>query len=212
MDATAEQIPNRGTFIVFEGGDGAGKSTQVPLLAQWLTEQGIEVVVTRQPGGTAAGAKIREILLSPQTGQLTPRAEALLFIADKAQHVDEVILPALERGAWVISDRYVDSMLAYQGAGRALDVDQVRSLIDWGVSGLVPDLTVVLDVEPTLAVETKTDKDRMELAGADFHERVRAWFLELAERDPARYLVLGARSDSISGLAAAIRHRVTTLL
>lgn len=200
----------RGKFIVFEGGDGAGKSTQVPLLASWLEDQGIDVVVTRQPGGTAAGAKMRELLLDPAT-QLSARAEALLFIADKAQHVDEVIEPALARGAWVISDRYTDSMLAYQGAGRSLDIDDVRALIAWGVAGLTPDLTVVLDV-PTGAVQAKREKDRMEQAGVEFHERVRQWFVELAALAPQRYLVLGARSAPPAGLAEQVQARVAELL
>lgn len=196
----------RPRFLVFEGGDGAGKTTQTALLVDWLQARGIDVVSTRQPGGTPAGASIRRILLDPATGALSPRAEALLFIADKAQHVDELIKPALDRDSWVVCDRYVDSTLAYQGAGRDLDVDDLSAISLWGVDGLQPDLTIVLDA-PTSAVTTKEQKDRMEQAGEEFHERVREWFLELAARQPERYLVLNAR-DSIADIHAAVLDRI----
>ena len=186
---------SRGLFIVLEGGDGVGKTTQVRLLADHLSTLGYEVVVTREPGDTPAGAVIRRLLLDPATGDLDPRAEALLYAADKAQHLAQVVRPALERGAMVVCDRYVDSMLAYQGAGRVLDVTQVAAIADWATGGLHPDLTVLLDLDPALAVGQIADKDRLEGAGEEFHRRVREGFLRLAAADPDRYLVLQARAD-----------------
>ena len=202
---------DRGLFVVFEGGDGAGKSTQVRELVGWLTERGIAHVVTRQPGGTENGAKIRQILLDPATGHLAPRAEALLYIADKAQHVDEVVRPALAEGKVVVCDRYTDSLLAYQGAGRALAVDEVDTIARWGTENLRPDLTVLLDVDPAVAVHTKAEQDRLEAAGVEFHQRVREGFQRLAAADPEHYLVLPAR-DSRESIARTIRGRVAGLL
>lgn len=202
---------DRGLFVVFEGGDGAGKSTQVRELVGWLNERGIAHVVTRQPGGTEAGSKIRQILLDPETGHLAPRAEALLYIADKAQHVDEVVRPALAEGKVVVCDRYTDSLLAYQGAGRALAVDEVDTIARWGTENLRPDLTVLLDVDPAVAVHTKAEQDRLESAGVEFHQRVREGFQRLAAADPDHYLVLPAR-DSRESIARAIRGRVAGLL
>ncbi len=200
-----------GLFVVFEGGDGVGKSTQTRRLESWLDERGIEVVRTFEPGDTASGRRMREILLAPETGELSPRAEALLFAADKAQHVAEVVAPALARGAVVVCDRFVDSTLAYQGAGRVLDVADVEHINRWATENLRPDLTVLMDLDPRQAVGRMADKDRMEDAGADFHERVREGFLALARRDPERYLVLAAR-DAKDANAAAIRSRVARLL
>ena len=201
----------RGLFIVFEGGDGAGKSTQVARLAEWLSGQGRDVVVTFEPGDSLVGQRIRELVLNPATGEIAPRAEALLFTADKAHHVYEVVEPALGRGADVVCDRYVDSMLAYQGAGRVLDVDAVEAIARWATQNLMPDLTVVLDVDPAQAVSTKRDKDRLEGEEHDFHERVRQGFLRLATRDPERYLVLPAR-DTREQVELAVRDRVQALL
>lgn len=201
----------RGLFVVFEGGDGAGKSTQVRELVSWLTDRHVDHVVTRQPGGTTAGQQMRQILLDPATGHLAPRAEALLYIADKAQHVDEVVRPALAEGKVVVCDRYTDSLLAYQGAGRALAVDEVDTISRWGTENLRPDLTVLLDVDPAVAVHTKAEQDRLEAAGVEFHQRVREGFLRLAAADPERYLVLGAR-DTRESIARAIRGRVAELL
>lgn len=185
----------RGLFIVFEGGDGVGKTTQQALLAEKLRAGGHEVVLTREPGDSRAGAVIRQLLLDPATGDLDPRAEALLYAADKAQHLAEVVRPALERGAMVVCDRYIDSMLAYQGAGRVLDPAEVAALAAWATRGLRPDLTVLLDLDPALAVGQMVEKDRLESAGEDFHRRVRRGFLDLAEAAPDRYLVLPARED-----------------
>lgn len=200
-----------GLFVVFEGGDGVGKSHHVRWLADWLTERGVEVVRTFEPGDTGLGRRIREIVLSPDTGDLAPRAEALLFAADKAQHVHEVILPALRRGAVVITDRYVDSTLAYQGAGRALSLDEVEHVNRWATEGLLPDLTVVLDLDPDRGVGALEERDRMEDAGTDFHVRVREGFLALAARDAERYLVLEARDDREAN-RVRVRERVGVLL
>ena len=181
-----------GTFVALEGGEGAGKSTQLRLLETWLNEQGHQVVVTREPGATAAGGRIRELLLEP-TSQLSPRAEALLYAADRAHHVFEVVRPALDRGAVVLTDRYVDSSLAYQGAGRALAVDEVARLSQWATEGLKPDLVVLLDVDPVVGLSRAGEApDRIEAESLDFHERVRQGFLDLAGADPDRYLVIPA--------------------
>lgn len=201
----------QGTFVVFEGGDGVGKSTQAGLLAEWLEGQGHEVVRTFEPGDGPVNAQIRQILLSRSTDNLAPRAEALLFAADKAQHVHTIVRPALERGAVVVCDRYVDSTLAYQGAGRVLDMAVVERINWWGTDDLRPDLTVLLDLAPETGLAGIETHDRMESAGAEFHARVRERFLELAERDPARYLVLPAR-DPITALAERIRGRMAELL
>lgn len=200
-----------GAFIVFEGGDGAGKTTQVELLCGWLATTGREVVRTFEPGDTRVGALIRQIVLDPATGDLAPHAEALLYAADKAQHLYEVVAPALDRGAVVVCDRYVDSMLAYQGAGRVLDPAELEQMARWATQDLRPDLTVLLDVHPQRAVNEKVDKDRLEAAGDVFHGRARDYFLELAGRDPDRYLVLEARS-SRDEIALHIVERVRRLL
>ncbi|MGD7788818.1 dTMP kinase [Propionibacteriaceae bacterium Y1700] len=192
-----------GLFVVFEGGDGVGKSTQVQLLVERLRDAGVEVVRTFEPGDSLAGKEIRRIVLSPETGDLDPRAEALLYAADKAQHLYEVVRPALGRGAVVVCDRYVDSMLAYQGAGRVLDVDEVEQMARWATADLRPDLTVLLDTDPYQSVQTKINKDRLEGAGAEFHERVRAGFQRLAQSDPGHYLVLDARR-TIEEIAEAV--------
>jgi dTMP kinase len=203
--------PAEGIFVVFEGGDGVGKSTQTRLLAEWLTAQGREVIVTLEPGGTELGAVLRDLVLNPKWGDVSPRAEALMYAADKAQHVAEVVLPALRRGAVVISDRYVDSMLAYQGAGRDLDADRVEQIARWATRDLLPDLTVLLDLDPDLGVASIAEKDRLEGAGQQLHHRARQFFLDLAQRDPQHYLVLAAR-DPIERIAAAVQERLTTLL
>ncbi|MDF8264764.1 dTMP kinase [Luteipulveratus flavus] len=180
-----------GVFIAFEGGDGAGKSTQIERLAAWLREGGHEVVVTREPGGTPVGQQIRELVLHGD--HLAPRAEALLFAADRAQHVTTVVRPALERGAVVLQDRYLDSSVAYQGAGRDLDAQEVQRLSLWATEDLRPTLTVLLDVTPEVGRARRGDvHDRLESEGDDFHERVRRHFLELAEAEAHRYLVVDA--------------------
>jgi dTMP kinase len=181
-----------GMFVVFEGGEGAGKSTQLQRLASALTAEGYDVVVTREPGATPEGAKVRELLLDPAS-TLSPRAEALLYAADRAQHVAHVVMPALARGAVVLSDRYVDSSLAYQGAGRALEPQEVAQLSGWATQGLVPALTVLLDVDPAVGLARATgEPDRIEQESLAFHRAVRQGFLDLAAADPRRYLVVSA--------------------
>lgn len=200
-----------GFFVVFEGGDGVGKSTHTRLLCDWLVARGHEVVQTFEPGEGPIGSQIRSILLSPDTQNLAPRAEALLFAADKAQHVHAVVRPALERGAVVVSDRYIDSTLAYQGAGRDLAQADLEHINRWATGGLRPDLTVLLDLDPSRGVGTKGERDRLERLASDFHERVRQGFLDLAASDPDHYLVLPARGP-LEELAAAVRERVEALL
>ena len=200
-----------GVFVCFEGGEGAGKSTQSRALRDWLTEQGYAVRLTFEPGDTPVGQQLRRIVLDPATGTLSHRTEALLYAADKAEHVDTVVLPALERGEVVITDRYVDSTLAYQGAGRDLLVDDVERVARWATHDLRPHLTVVLDLEPAHGLGRFDERDRIEQEGADFHERVRAGFLRLAEADPDHYLVLDARAP-VAEIGAAVRERVAPLL
>jgi dTMP kinase len=200
-----------GVFVVFEGGDGVGKTTQVDLLCEWLVDAGHEVVKTFEPGDSTVGAMIRQIVLDPATGEMSPRAEALLYAADKAQHVYSVVRPALQRGAVVVCDRYVDSMLAYQGGGRVLQLEDVERIARWATEDLRPDLTVLLDAELSDGVHAKSSKDRLESAGDVFHERTRLFFLDLARREPERYLVLNARTsrEEIAGQVAA---RIAPLL
>jgi dTMP kinase len=197
----------RGYFIAFEGGEGAGKSTQEGILAEALTERGRTVVRTREPGGTPAGEQIRHVLLSPEFEGLDPRAEALLFAAARGEHVARVIRPALERGDVVICDRYLDSSVAYQGFGRELGPRRVRDLSLWATGDLLPDLTVVLDIDPQVGLSRFSQRDRLEAEPLAYHQVVRAAFLTLAEAEPHRYLVLDAR-DSVPDLAAAILARV----
>ena len=200
----------RGRFIVLEGGDGVGKSTQRALLGRWLEERGYEVVLTREPGGTELGDLVRSALL--HGGHVDARTEALLFATDRAHHVHTVVRPALERGAMVVSDRYLDSSAAYQGAARELGMDEVRDLSLWATNHLLPDLTIVLDLDPEVAVARREGApDRLERESLDFHRRVRAGFLLLAAADPARYLVLDATREPRE-LHAAIAGRVGELV
>lgn len=203
--------PQRGFFIAFEGGEGAGKSTQEALLAQSLAERGEVVVRTREPGGTPAAEEIRTILLSPHNAGLDDRAEALLFAAARGEHVARVIRPALQRGDVVICDRYLDSSVAYQGYGRGLGPKRIRDLSLWATGELVPDLTVVLDVDPEIGLSRLTNPDRLEAEPVDYHRAVRAAFLSIAEREPERYLVLDALQD-IDGLASTVLERVAVEL
>lgn len=178
-----------GLFIVFEGGDGAGKSTQVVLLRDALCREGRQVTVTRQPGGTPLGQQIRDLVLHGE--HVSPRAEALLFAADKAHHVETLIRPALQRGDVVISDRYTDSSVAYQGAGRALGAQEVHDLNMWAVEDLVPDLTVVVDISAAEGRRRRGDvHDRLESEEDTFHEAIRQHFLAMARGNPQRYLVV----------------------
>ena len=206
-----------GVFVCFEGGDGAGKSTQSRLLKEWLEAAAYSVVLTFEPGDTAVGRRVREIVLSPSTGELADRTEALLYAADKAEHVETVVLPALERGEVVITDRYVDSTLAYQGAGRGIGLvdgiidDGLERVARWATGDLRPHLTVVLDLEPHQGLGRFEERDRIEGESLAFHERARAAFLALAQADPDHYLVLDARRP-LEQIASAVRERVSTLL
>jgi dTMP kinase len=210
----SEPFTRRGIFVVFEGGEGAGKSTQVTMLARALRAGGRDVVVTREPGATDVGARIRSLVLDPG-GTPAPRAEALLYAADRAHHVATVVRPALARGAVVVSDRYVDSSLAYQGAGRTLPVQEISWLSSWATGGLKPDLVVLLDVDPDVGLGRVQSRgrgaDRLEREDAQFHERVRYAFLDLAAADPKRYLVLDA-SRPPEEIARTVAERVTALL
>lgn len=196
-----------GLFVCFEGGDGAGKSTQSRLLRDALVGRGHTVVLTFEPGDTEVGRQVRRIVLSPETGDLSPRTEALLYAADKAEHVHRVVLPALERGEVVVTDRYVDSALAYQGAGRALEVAEVEHVNRWATGDLRPHLTVVLDLEPQAGLGRFEARDRIEGAGLELHQRARQGFLDLAAASPEHYLVLDARA-SVADIAAAVLERV----
>ncbi|WP_336625321.1 MULTISPECIES: dTMP kinase [unclassified Microbacterium] len=203
-----------GLWITFEGGDGAGKTTQASLLERWLRDEGRTVVRTREPGGTEVGVLIRDIVLHHR-GDVAPRAEALLYAADRAHHVATLVRPALARGEIVIQDRYLDSSVAYQGAGRVLDAAQIRDLSLWATEDALPDLTVLLDLDPASA-RARLDADdkpfdRLESEQADFHARVRKAFLELAAAEPERFLVLDATLPA-DDLAAAVRARVAALL
>ncbi|MGN9774670.1 dTMP kinase [Micromonospora sp. H33] len=212
----AEPFVSTGLFVVFEGGEGAGKSTQLALLADRLRDRGRDVVVTREPGATPVGERIRSLLLGqPGSDVPSPRAEALLYAADRAHHVATVVRPALARGAVVISDRYVDSSLAYQGAGRTLPVDEVSWLSSWATGGLKPDLVVLLDVDPRTGLSRVAsrgeDRDHLEAESVSFHERVRYAFLDLAATDPKRYLVLDA-SRPAKEIAEAVARRIDEML
>ncbi|MDG4763403.1 dTMP kinase [Solwaraspora sp. WMMD406] len=210
----AEPFTASGVFVVFEGGEGAGKSTQVAGLAEALRGQGREVVVTREPGATGLGTKIRRLVLDNDAESPSARAEALLYAADRAHHVATLIRPALARGAVVVSDRYIDSSLAYQGAGRTLPVEEISWLSAWATGGLKPDLVVLLDVEPQVGLRRAQGRggtaDRLESESVAFHERVRYAFLDLAAADPKRYLVLDA-TRPVDELRAAVLTRVEGL-
>ncbi|GAA3760457.1 hypothetical protein GCM10022240_11400 [Microbacterium kribbense] len=203
-----------GLFVTFEGGDGVGKTTQAAALEQWLSGQGRRVVRTREPGGTEVGQRIRDIVLHHR-GHIDPRAEALLYAADRAHHIATVVRPALVRGDVVIQDRYLDSSVAYQGAGRVLDPQQVRDLSLWATDGLLPDVTVLLDLDEASARRRldADDKpyDRLEAEQAEFHTRVRAAFLALAGAEPDRFLVVDA-SLPVDQIAARVRDRVSARL
>jgi dTMP kinase len=203
-----------GLFISFEGIDGVGKSTQADLLETWLTDEGKQVVRTLEPGGTDVGVEIRKILLHHK-GDLAPRAEAALFAADRAHHVASKIRPALDAGKIVITDRYFDSSVAYQGAGRDLSRTEVRDLSLWAVGGLLPDLTVLLDLPADQARARRntsgTEPDRLEQEKTEFFETVRAAYLDMANAEPDRFLVVDA-SVSVPEMQEIIRNRVAGLI
>ena len=207
----ASPLSHQGCFIVLEGGEGAGKSTELQRLSTWLAEQGHEVVLTREPGATSVGAQIRALLLDPMT-TLDPRTEALLYAADRAQHVATVVRPALTRRAIVVSDRYIDSSLAYQGAGRSLAVEEIARLSRWATGDLRPDLVVLLDIDPIVGLARATGSpDRIEQESLVFHTAVRQGFLRLAAADPDRYLVVAADQGSDAVHEAVVR-RIGPLL
>ncbi|MEV7800489.1 dTMP kinase [Microbacterium foliorum] len=203
-----------GIWITLEGGDGSGKTTQSNLLARWMTDEGRTVVRTREPGGSEVGQLIRDIVLHHR-GDIAPRAEALLYAADRAHHVATVVRPALARGEVVLQDRYLDSSVAYQGAGRVLDGEEIRNLSLWAAEGALPDLTVLLDLDPESARVRldSADKpfDRLEAEKTEFHARVRDAYLALARAEPERFLVIDAAAAP-EVIAAQIRERVATLI
>lgn len=184
-----------GLFVTLEGGDGSGKSTQIAFLRQWFEDRGREVVQTFEPGGTELGKEIREIVLHSR-GHITPRSEALLYAADRAHNIATIVRPALERGAVVIQDRYLDSSVAYQGAGRILDSAEIRDLSLWATEGLKPNLTVLMDIDPAVSRDRLNAEnkrfDRLEAEALDFHARVREAYLETAQAEPERFLVIDA--------------------
>jgi dTMP kinase len=200
-----------GVFVCFEGGEGGGKSTQCRLLQERLEADGHVVLLTREPGDTPVGAEVRRIVLDPETGELADRTEALLYAADKAEHIHAVVRPALERGQVVVTDRYVDSTLAYQGAGRSIDGDELEWVARWATEDLRPHLTVLLDLDPAQGLTRFAERDRIEGESIDFHQRVRAEFLRLAAADPDHYLVLDARLP-VDEIADAVQGRLAPLL
>ena len=182
--------PVQGVFIAFEGGEGTGKSTQSKLLKKWLEKEGEEVVLSREPGGTDLGQGLRKILLGHETGAISPRAEALLYAADRAHHVFSLIRPALDRGDVVITDRYFDSSIAYQGAGRVLEPNEVARISRWATESLFPTLTIIIDMPADVGLGRLKSRDRLEAEPLAFHERVRNEFLQIAAMDPERYLIV----------------------
>ncbi len=211
-EAVTALTPRPGLLITFEGGDGTGKTTQIKALAGLLAAAGITHRATREPGGTALGQEIRRLLL--HGGEVCPRAEALLYAADRAHHVETVVRPALERGAVVVCDRYLDSSVAYQGAARSLGPQEVRELSLWATGDLLPDLTVLLDAEPGLArrrAQRRGPKDRMEREPEAFHLALRTQFLGLAAAEPERFAVMDAAQPQAQ-VAAQVAERVGRLV
>ncbi len=202
--------PTQGIFIAFEGGEGTGKSTQSKLLAQWLEQEGESVVLTREPGGTDLGKDLRKILLGHETGAISPRAEALLYAADRAHHVYSIIRPALERGDVVITDRYFDSSAAYQGAGRILNPAEVARISRWATESLYPTLTILIDVPAEIGLGRLQSRDRLEAESNDFHERVRQEYLQIAMMDPERYFVVDG-TQPVNEIHSQITEHVSEL-
>jgi dTMP kinase len=211
--SAAQRLP--GWFIAVEGGDGAGKSTQIEALARWLVKRGFEVVTTREPGATELGVKLRELVLHAREHPLGARTEALLFAADRAEHVEKVVRPALERGAIVLTDRHVDSSIAYQSGGRGLAADDVAALSAFATDGLRPNLVVLIDIDPALAWEraqVRSDgPDKVEAEPAEFHARVRRVFRERAAAEPERYLVVDG-SEPAGVITAIVQDRLEQVL
>lgn len=189
----------KGLFITFEGADGCGKTTQIELLDKYLRENGFETLLTREPGAKGLGVKLREILLN-YDGEVSPVAESFLFLADRAQHVDCIIKPALKEGKIILCDRHTDSTVAYQGYGRNLDLDRINYLNNIATSGLKPDLTIVFDIDvETSMSRVGKNKDRMESSGVEFFNRVREGYLEIAKKEPQRVRVINS-SDTIENI------------
>mgnify|MGYP000563158464 FL=1 len=203
-----------GLFVTFEGGDASGKTTQIGLLADWLKEQGKTVVVTREPGGSDLGNELRDIVLH-RRGFIAPRAEALIYAADRAHHIHEVVRPALERGEVVLQDRYLDSSVAYQGAGRVLDPSEVQEVSLWATEGLMPDVTVLLDVPADIGLARQASEerayDRLEAEALEFHERVRDSYLAIAQENPDRVVVIDGTA-AIDEVHRAVLERVSQAL
>ena len=194
----------KGLFITFEGADGCGKTTQLNLLAQLLKEKGQEVIITREPGAKGLGEKVREILLN-YDGEVSSNCEAFLFLADRAQHIDLIVKPAIAEGKIVLCDRHTDSTLAYQGYGRGVDLAQLKMLNGLATSGFVPDLTFVFDIDvETSMARVGKNKDRMESAGVEFHEKVRKGYLEIAKQEPSRVKVINSK-DSIENIFEQVK-------
>jgi dTMP kinase len=199
--------PVQGVFIAFEGGEGTGKSTQSKLLKKWLEQEGEKVVLSREPGGTDLGQGLRKILLGHKTGAISPRAEALLYAADRAHHVFSTIRPALDRGDIVITDRYFDSSIAYQGAGRVLQPNEVARISRWATESLFPTLTIIIDQPAEVGLGRLKSRDRLEAEPLAFHERVRNEFLQIAALDPERYLIVDGQ-QKIAEIHSQIISRV----
>ncbi len=194
----------KGLFITFEGADGCGKSTQLNLLAEFLKSKGFDVVITREPGSVGLGEKLREILLN-YDGEVSSNCEAFLFLADRAQHIDIIVKPAIDTGNIVLCDRHIDSTVAYQGYGRGVDLGQIKMLNKLATSGLVPDLTFVFDIDvETSQQRVGKNKDRMESAGLEFHERVRQGYLALSKAEPNRIKVINS-VDSIENIFEQVK-------
>ncbi|WIB65407.1 dTMP kinase [Curtobacterium sp. MCBD17_040] len=203
----------RGLWVTFEGGDGVGKSTQAEYARQYLRSIGRDVIRTREPGGTELGVQIRQLILHGK-GDIDPHAEALLFAADRAQHVRAYVKPNLAAGVDVIQDRYLDSSVAYQGAGRDLDPEEVRHLSVWATEGALPELTILLDLDPAIAaarVGGRGAADRIEAEPNEFRKRLRAEFLLQADRDPDRFVIIDARLTEVE-VAARVRAAITKRL
>ena len=203
--------PTKGLFIAFEGGEGSGKSTQTKLLKEWFEKQNKKVILTREPGGTELGSNLRKILLANDTGDISPRAEALMYAADRAHHVYSKIRPALDRGEVVITDRYFDSSIAYQGAGRILDPNEVGRISRWATESLIPTLTIILDQDPAIGLKRISNTDRLESEPLEFHNRVRQEYLQLASLDPERYLIINA-DKPVGVISQEITERISKLI
>lgn len=206
---TPEKLP--GLFIVFEGGDGAGKTTQIEKLAQYLKTKNKEVVVTREPGGTVMGKSIRDWLLEQTEVEVDPKSEALLFAADRAHHMYTVIRPALAASKIVIGDRHIDSSVAYQGVARNLGIENIKNISLWAVDGILPDLIVVLDIDVEVGQSRLNRKDRLDRESKEFHEKVNKAYLTLAAQNPEKYLVINAQLP-IEEIANQIQSRVEKLI